>query len=51
MRPHGHSFEAVRILQENLSEQEKFSVFDFDDGSHNGRPSVIKSCATKVISS
>ena len=48
MRPHGHSFEA---LQENLSEQDKFSVFDFDDGSHNGRPSVIKSCATKVISS
>ena len=46
-RPHGHSFEAVKVLKNAFSSQDKFAVFDFDDGT-GGPPYLIKSSQRKV---
>ena len=46
-RPHGHSFEAVKVLQEAFASQDKFAVFDFNDGT-DGPAFLMKSSKRKV---
>ena len=32
-RPHGHSFKAVQVLQRSFENEDKFLIFDYNDGS------------------
>ena len=47
-RPDGHSFKAVEVLQNNFEKDDKFLIFDFNDGSDGNLPFVIKSSKRKI---
>ena len=48
LNPHGHNFEAVRVLQEAWNEKDRFLVYKVNDGSERGFPYVVKSSSRKV---
>ena len=47
-RPDGHSFQAIKRLKESFQPSDPFLIYDFDDGTDNSRPYVIKSSRRKV---
>ena len=48
LNPHGHNFEAVRVLQEAWNDKDEFLVYKLDDGTELGFPYVVKSSEMKV---
>ena len=47
-RPDGHSFNAVQILKNSFEKEDKFLIYDFNDGSDGSLPFVLKSSKRKV---
>ena len=47
-RPDGHSFEAIRILQENFNMEDMYLIYQYNDGQDECLPFVIKSSTRKV---
>ena len=42
-RPYGHSFEAVNILPESFSKDDKYLIYELNNGREFGYPFVMKS--------
>ena len=47
-RPDGHSFEAIRILQESFNKEDMYLIYQYNDGQDECLPFVIKSGTRKV---
>ena len=47
-RPHGHSFKAIEVIQNAMKKEDKYLVYDFNDGSDGNVPFLIKSSKRKV---
>ena len=47
-RPDGHSFEAIRILQEGFNKEDMYSIYQYNDGQDECLPFVIKISTRKV---
>ena len=48
-RPDGHSFEAIRILQESFNKEDMYLIYQYNDGQDECLPFVIKSSTQKVL--
>ena len=47
-RPDGHSFEAIRILQESFNKEDMYLIYQYNDGQDEYLLLVIKSSTRKV---
>ena len=47
-RPDGHSFQAIKILQESLNKEDMYLIYQYNDGQDECLPFVIKSSTQKV---
>ena len=47
-RPYGHSFKAVQVLQRSFENEQKFLIFDYNDGSDWSSAFALKSSEGKV---
>ena len=46
--PDGHSFQAIKILQESLNKEDMYLIYQYNDGQDECLPFVIKSSTRKV---
>ena len=47
-RPDGHSFQAIKILQESLNKEDMYLIYQYNDGQDEYLLLVIKSSTRKV---